>query len=165
MRQRPNYFEALIKDVRNISHSNLSIIDKDVRRTKGCADNKVKEEFVRNILIAFVRRNPKIGYLQGFNFMVDFFWKKGFTVEASFWLFCYLIEELIAFEFFRNLSTLFADIKMFKYFLYYKNRSLFKSLMQNKIDLFFVIHKWFLVNFLNVENIKVKIIFIKYICF
>jgi hypothetical protein len=156
MRQRPNYFEGLFKDSSSISKENLTIIEKDVRRTKGCYPKTEKEQFVRKILIAFVRRNPEIGYLQGFNFIVEFFWLKGFSEEASFWLFCHLIEDLISFEFFRNLTPLFADIKMFKYFLFFKNRKLFKSLMNYKIDLFFVIHKWFLVSFLNIDNLQVS---------
>lgn len=157
MRQRPNYFEGLFKDKISISKDNLSIIEKDVRRTDGCSSNSKKENFVKKILIAFVRRNPEIGYLQGFNFIVEFFWKKGFSMEASFWLFCHLIEDLISFEFFRNLTPLFADIKMFKYFLFFKKRKLFKSLMEYKIDLFFVIHKWFLVSFLNIDNLQVSL--------
>lgn len=153
----PGYYKALLANNKTISKENLSIIDKDVRRTPDCLNNPEKNAFIKNVLRAFVKRNPQIGYLQGFNFMVEFFWKKGFNQESAFWLFCHLAENLIISSFFKNLSPLFADVKIFKFLLFFKGRKLFKSLMEKKIDLFFVIHKWFLVHFLNVDNIKVRI--------
>jgi hypothetical protein len=140
-----------------ISKENLSIIEKDVRRTRNCLNNPRKMKFIRNVLQAFVKRNPEIGYLQGFNFMVEFFWTRGFDEESAFWMFCHLNENLVLINFFRNLTPLFADVKMFKYFLYYKNKKLFRSVMQNKIDLFFIVHKYFLVNFMNVDNPRVGV--------
>ena len=113
-------------------------------------------QYVTNVLHAFTKRNPEIGYLQGFNFIVDFFWKKGFDQESSFWLLCHLAEELVLFEFYKDMTPLFADIKMFKYFLFNRDKKLFKALIQNNIDVFFAIHKWFLVNFLNLENVSVS---------
>lgn len=157
MRTLPNYYRSLLKTQHGISKDYLSIIDKDVRRTKNCTTNLVKGAFVKNILLAFVKRNPEIGYLQGFNFMVEFFWKKGLEEEPGFWLFCHLAEDLVLYKFFNNLTPLFADVKIFKYFLFNKSKRLFKSIMQNRIDLFFIIHKWFLVNFLNIDNFPVSV--------
>jgi hypothetical protein len=113
------------------------------------------------VLIAFIKRNPEIGYLQGFNFMADFLWQKGFDEESAFWIFCHINENLIKKSFYQNLTLLFVDVKLFKYILFNKNKKLFRKLMENQIDLFFVIHKWFLVNFLNINNIKVG----SYSCF
>ena len=154
----PNYYQGLLSQNLYISKENLSIIEKDVRRTKNCLNNPAKMKFIRNVLQAFVKRNPEIGYLQGFNFIVEFLWLRGFNQESAFWIFCHMTENLVLIRFFRNLTPLFADVKMFKYFLYYQNKKLFRALMQNKIDLFFVIHKWFLVHFLNIDNTKVEII-------
>ena len=111
---------------------------------------------MENVLCAFVRRNPEIGYLQGFNFIVDFLWDKGFDEESAFWVFCHVTENLVMKKFYLNLTLLFVDVKLFKYILYNKNKKLFRKLMENQVDLFFVIHKWFLVNFLNINNLKVN---------
>lgn len=155
LRTLPGYYGSLVRQDVYISKENLTIIEKDVRRTRNCLNNPSKMKYIRNVLQAFVKRNPEIGYLQGFNFMVEFFWLRGFNEETAFWMFCHLNENLVLIKFFRNLTPLFADVKMFKYFLYYKNKKLFRSLMMNKIDLFFIIHKWFLINFMNVDNPKV----------
>lgn len=156
LRTMPFYYQKLLVKDLPISKEYFSIIEKDVRRTRNCLNNPAKMRFLRNVLQAFVKRNPGIGYLQGFNFIVEFLWLRGFNEEAAFWIFCHLNENLVLINFFRNLSPLFADVKMFKYFLYYKHKRLFQALMENRVDLFFLVHKWFLVHFLNVNNLQVN---------
>ena len=152
----PGYYQTLLRNSLEMSEEDRRTISKDVHRTKDCLKNSRKFEFMENVLCAFVRRNPEIGYLQGFNFIVDFLWDKGFDEESAFWVFCHVTENLVMKKFYLNLTLLFVDVKLFKYILYNKNKKLFRKLMENQVDLFFVIHKWFLVNFLNINNLKVN---------
>ena len=156
----PKYYKSLLTQNMFISKDDSSTIDKDVLRTKGCFKDKDKSQFITNVLRAFAKRNPDIAYLQGFNFIVDFLWQKGFDEESTFWIFCYIAENLILKKYHLNLTLLFVDVKLFKYILYNKNKKLFRKLMKNQIDLFYIIHKWFLVNFLNISNLKVSFILI-----
>lgn len=152
----PNYYATLLEQDLPITEDDVKTIEKDVHRTKDCQIKPEKYRFVENVLLAFTKRNPDIGYLQGFNFAVDFLWQKGFDQEAAFWILCHLNENLIDNKFFQNLMLVFVDVKLFKYFLYNLNKKLFRKIMSNGIDLFFVIHKWFLVNFLNIRNLHVN---------
>jgi hypothetical protein len=157
----PNYYTSLLEDKLSIAEGDKKTILKDIHRTRDCLENQRKFIFIENVLTAFAKRNPDIGYLQGFNFMVEFLWQKGFEEESAFWIFCHLTENLVLKKFYRNLTLLFVDVKLFKYVLYNKNKKFFRKLMENQIDLFFVIHKWFLVNFMNINNISVRRVFIK----
>lgn len=154
----PGYYQGLLRQDMPITEDDVKTIEKDVIRTKNCHKLPSKYRFVENVLLAFTKRNPKIGYLQGFNFAVDFLWEKGFDEEAAFWILCHLNENLIDNKFFENLMLVFVDVKLFKYFLYNVHKKLFSKIMANGIDLFFVIHKWFLVNFLNIRNLQVHLI-------
>lgn len=46
---------------------------------------------LKNILIAFSKKNPFIGYCQGLNFIAYFLISMQFSEEEAFWLLCQLI--------------------------------------------------------------------------
>ena len=152
----PGYYQSLLSDKIPICENTKKTILKDIHRTRDCVKNSQKFKFIENVLCALAKRNPDIGYLQGFNFIVEFLWNMGFREESAFWIFCHLTENLVLRQFYQNLTLLFVDVKLFKYVLFNKNKKLFRKLMANQIDLFFIIHKWFLVNFLNINNIHVR---------
>lgn len=125
---------------------------KDVRRTANCINSKTRFNQVKRVLMAFAKRNPEIGYLQGFNFMVDFLLDTGLTEEETFWVLVFLIEDLFHKQFYCSFFPLFADIKFFKCMIYHLNYKIFKQITSKQIDLFFILHKWFLLHFMDSSN-------------
>ena len=102
--------------------------------------------------MCFAKRNPEIGYLQGFNFIVDYFLTQDFSPEETFWLLVFIIEDLLHKQFYASFFPIFADIKFFKCMLYHLNYKIFKFITDNNFDLFFILHKWFLLHFMEVNN-------------
>jgi hypothetical protein len=123
-----------------------------VRRTANCQENPVHFENVQTVLTCFARRNPEIGYLQGFNFIVDFFLTNEYSPEETFWILVYIVEDLLHKQFYGSFFPIFADIKFFKCMLYHLNYKIFKHIVDKKLDLFFILHKWFLLHFMEVAN-------------
>ena len=128
------------------------IILKDVRRTANCLADPAHFKNVQTVLTCFARRNPEIGYLQGFNFIVDFFLSQGFAPEEAFWILVYIVEDLLHKQFYTSFFPIFADIKFFKCMLYHLNYKIFKHVVDRKLDLFFILHKWFLLHFMEIPN-------------
>lgn len=84
--------------------------------------------------------------------MVDFFLEQNFTEEQSFWFMVYIIEKLLHPQFYSSFFPLFADIKFFKVMLFHLNNEVFNSLMKNQMDLFFILHKWLFMHFMDISN-------------
>ena len=152
MSHYPGYFESLLTCFEGVFKAAEDIILKDVRRTSNCQNNPEHFQKVYNVLLCFARRNPEIGYLQGFNFIVDFFLTQGFTSEETFWILVFIIEDLLHKQFYASFFPIFADIKFFKCMLYHLNHKVFKHIADQKLDMFFVLHKWFLLHFMEVSN-------------
>ena len=70
----PNYYDNILNNYPNYIPSIYEqTIEKDLSRTfpeEEFYQKKDNIEKLRNILIAFSRRNSSIGYIQGFNFIV-----------------------------------------------------------------------------------------------
>lgn len=70
----PNYFQNILNNYpEHIPTIFISAIEKDITRTFPEEEFYHKKENlnkIRNILLAFSRRNSSIGYTQGFNFIV-----------------------------------------------------------------------------------------------
>ena len=94
------------------------IIHADVIRTIHENDQKHKEEIIgkmEKLLFSFARRNPYIGYCQGMNFILNFIITMQFTEEECFWLFVTVLEEIIPFSYYTNMSGVAADIKILEH--------------------------------------------------
>ena len=80
LRNNPNYYFSLLLNYSSNSHNTLneSKIDNDICRTfpldSYYSDINIQNK-MKNILIAYSRRNNTIGYCQGFNFIVGFLLK------------------------------------------------------------------------------------------
>lgn len=67
-------------------------IRQDIHRTVSksfTSDEELKS--LSNILTAFSRRNPYVGYCQGLNFVAYFLLTMQFSEEEAFWLLCEII--------------------------------------------------------------------------
>jgi len=65
----------------------MRAIKQDINRTVSKSLTSEEElKSLSNILIAFSRRNPYVGYCQGLNFVAYFLLTMQFTEEEVFWL-------------------------------------------------------------------------------
>lgn len=147
-------FFELIDSFKNTFNEYDLIIEKDLLRTSSCSNNPLHKEKLKNVLKALVRKNSKNGYLQGFNFMANYFLLNGYTETETFWIMSYILEKLLHPQFYNEFFPLFSDIKFLKVIIFHLNTHLFNHLTNFKIDFFFLLHKWFLLHFLEEENSK-----------
>jgi len=95
------YYQNLLNNYPNNIPSNAeNVIDADIPRTFPNEDflNEENLKKLRNILLVYSRRNPKIGYCQGFNYFAA---RLLFIFEQE--VFNYLIFFLIFFKMFRKM--------------------------------------------------------------
>ena len=71
MLTHPGYYDSLKNAALKYPHPGPSEIEKDLHRSgAGVSDSDI--DLMRNILQAFVLRNPSVGYCQGMNFIAGF---------------------------------------------------------------------------------------------
>ena len=105
-------FSANIKSLASVSHD----INADITRTltNNIWFRPIRSKVVKaqgelaSILRAFAVRNPKIGYVQGFNLIAGYLLLAMPTTEQAFWVFCFLIESVLPAEYFATGDTTFA---------------------------------------------------------
>lgn len=118
------------------------VINKDIDRTKGTLDEK---KIMRNVLNAYARRNSKVGYVQGHNFIVRLILELITNEEEVFWVYCFIIEECFSVSYFMNLNSLMLDSLIFRILLKAVEPKLAVHLQRiHDFDLDLVTFKWFL---------------------
>ncbi len=68
---------------------------------------------MKNVLIAFSRRNPFIGYCQGLNFIAFFLLTMQFTEEEAFFLLSTMLESIIPMDYYTNMIGVVCDQQIF----------------------------------------------------
>ena len=144
----PNYYFSLLNSFINSNNNfNENQIEKDINRTFIQNSNpELIKETLRNILITYSKRNLSIGYVQGFNFILN---KILFYLpyeEKSFWLFVQIIENILPIDFFSEMLGMMSEIDVLiclikeKFF-----PDLINKLNENNLicDLKDLILKWF----------------------
>ena len=150
--KHPDHYISLANNFEGVFNCSEDLIIKDVNRTLSCKDNPEHKESLTKVLYALARRNPEIGYLQGFNYMADFFLKQGFSEQECFWIMVFILEKLLHPQFYSSFFPLFADIKIFKVMLFNLDSEIFHYLTKNNLDLFLILHKWLFMHFMDVNN-------------
>ena len=118
------------------------IISKDVERTKGSITEK---KIMKNILAAYSRRNSKVGYVQGQNFIIRLIIDIIPEELDAFWIFCFVVEECFSVSYFINLKSLMLDALVFRIILKAVEPKLAVHLEQIKdFDLDIITFKWFI---------------------
>ena len=108
-----NYYNDLTKNYPEVilsPHENQ--INLDLERTfpqDPFFQDKNNLNKLRNILLAFTRRESTIGYCQGFNFIVGKILKICENEEETFWIFIGLIEKILPINYYNDLSGLMTD--------------------------------------------------------
>jgi hypothetical protein len=91
------YYTTILKKATRESSASISAedIEKDLDRTfpENIFFNKMGKERLRNVLLAYSERNPKVGYCQSMNFIVALLLLH-LDEEDSFWVMCAIIEDM-----------------------------------------------------------------------
>jgi hypothetical protein len=92
----------------------LRAIKQDINRTVSKSLTSTEElQSLSNILIAFSRRNPYVGYCQGLNFVAYFLLTMQFTEEEVFWIMSQIIETVIPMDYYTNMIGVVCDQQVF----------------------------------------------------
>ena len=83
-------------------------------------DEKTKKKLMqqlRSVLIAFLRRNAKIGYFQGMNFLVAHLLQQMKQEEYAFWTLCQIVEHYLPLDYFSNFFGVSVDQRVLDWYI------------------------------------------------
>ena len=132
-------------------------IDLDIPRTFSDLEkykNKTLIKKLKNVLIAFSRRNITIGYCQGFNFIIGKFLEiYNQNEEEVFWLFCQLIEVIFPSDYYLTLSGILTDTTILNEIIQMKYPNLEPSLQINYYNSIIIFLTGLFINNVNEETL------------
>jgi Rab-GTPase-TBC domain len=67
---------------------------------------------MRNVLIAYTKRNPLIGYCQGMNFILGRL-VQNLNEEEAFWVYSMLMEQVLPIDYYAQMIGVHADVEYF----------------------------------------------------
>ena len=159
MKEHPNYYNNILtnypEEMSNIHHE---IILKDLPRTfPDKNDEELYYKKLENILIAYSRRNPFLGYCQGFNFIVYFVLKIIKKEEEAFWLFVQIIEKILPLNYYSNVLGVLVYSALIEQLLFQFLPELFSFIQKNDYEIHItnLLYKWLLSLF--IENFPEKL--------
>lgn len=149
----PGYYHNILYEYPDYIPSKYkTIIDADIDRTCPTEDFFKKIENrkkLSNVLVAYSRRNCKIGYCQGFNFIVAKLLLI-FEEEDAFWLFVQIIENILPCEYYSELVGIMGDCTLCLKILNESNKKVMAKIKNFEVILNNLLYKWFISLF--VEN-------------
>jgi len=149
----PGYYHNILYEYPDYIPSKYkTIIDADLDRTCPNEDFFKKPENrkkLSNVLVAYSRRNCKIGYCQGFNLIVAKLLLI-FEEEDAFWLFVQIIENILPCEYYSELVGIMGDCSLCLKILYESNKKVMLKIKNFEVILNNLLYKWFISLF--VEN-------------
>ena len=143
MKNNRGLYEGLVDHEDYPIYYNKSIFH-DLHRT--VKDKESKEEemtSLKNILTAFSRRNPYIGYCQGLNFVAFFLMTMQFTEEESFWILSQITETVIPMDYYTNMVGVACDQQIFLEILSIIKPKITKKFMDAGLDGTIISIRWF----------------------
>ncbi len=153
----PQYYHTLVNFPLGIPSPYENQIEMDLHRTFP-SDPFFKEDesinALRNILLAYSRRNVTIGYCQGFNFIVGRIYKITKNEENAFWIFVQLIESILPISYYSELSGIIVDTSILHILLKMYHQDLYAHLVEIGYDLSLnnILYKWFVSLFIQNTN-------------
>ena len=84
--------------------------------------------------MAYIKRNPTIGYCQGMNFVAGRLLKV-LEEEEAFWVLCQLLESILPLDYYSNMVGVLVDQKIFFKLIKTKMSDLHRHLDNIKLDL------------------------------
>lgn len=108
----PGYYEALKKHKILYPHPGHGDVEKDLKRSGLGGEDKTDQiTMMRNVLGAFITRNPSIGYCQGMNFLAARL-LVFLNEEEAFWTLTRMIEHILPIDNYSNLVGVLVDQKI-----------------------------------------------------
>lgn len=159
----PGYYKAIVDFPTGIPSPYENQIEMDLNRTFP-TDPFFKEvntiNALRNILLAYSRRNISIGYCQGFNFIVGRIFKITRNEENTFWIFVQIIESILPLSYYSELSGIIVDTSILHILLKMYHQDLYDYLVALNYDLSInnILYKWFVSLF--IQNINENLSYI-----
>lgn len=103
-----NYYNFLALSFPNdVPLINEKQIDLDINRTATPYKDKLKR-----ILLAYSKRNSSIGYIQGFNFIVDKILRFVDDEEKAFWIFVVMLEDILPINYYSEMAGVMSDVDL-----------------------------------------------------
>lgn len=134
----PQYYSHLINNfpetIPNVHENQISI---DLERTFPKDEFFQKSENInslKNVLIAYSRRNKTLGYNQGLNFIAAKILKQLDNEENTFWLYTQILEIYLPLNYYNDLIGVMADCSIFQILLKKHHEDIYKVLEKNKLD-------------------------------
>lgn len=84
--------------------------------------------------MAYIKRNPTIGYCQGMNFVAGRLLKV-LSEEEAFWVMCCLLESILPLDYYSNMVGVLVDQRIFFDLIRKQMQDLHKHLDTIKLDL------------------------------
>lgn len=78
------YYESLVNSLEDPFNNFAQVIDLDVRRTPAAIKNKSIYQQLTNVLLAYAKRNSRVGYCQGLNGIVVYFLQRKIPEEVDY---------------------------------------------------------------------------------
>ncbi|KRX00228.1 Rab-GTPase-TBC domain [Pseudocohnilembus persalinus] len=123
---------------------------KDVDRTFFSHDSSQQMfQQLYNLLMVYSRRNAKIGYCQGMNFIASFLLQQNFNEEQCFWILANVLEEILPLDYYTNMTGAVIDKKAFQDILDAYNPQVSDKLSELELDLTIFCTNWFVCLFTN----------------
>jgi hypothetical protein len=109
---------------------------------------------LRNVLYAFAKRNPTIGYCQGINFLTAHL-LSWLSEEEAFWTLCCLIESILPLDYYSGMIGVLIDQKLFTRFIKTIMPAFWDHLKKLSLDPSLISLQWFICLFS--YNLKSKV--------
>ena len=152
MDRHRGYYAQLEESFEGHMLSARRIILNDIKRTYASVITPYTKERMYRVLYSYAKRNMEIGYCQGMNFVCYHFLEAGFDEEETFWVLCYIFEQLIPKDYYINMVPVIADIKVLRHMLRERQPELVQHIQALSVDLNFLLIPWFLMSFTNLQN-------------
>ena len=162
--ENPTYYNKILHNYPKnpLSEKNENQIFLDIYRTFPEDENfrKEKIESLKNVLIAYSRRNCSLGYCQGFNYIVGKLLKVIKDEEKVFWIFTQIIENILPINYYYDSMGIIIDNNILFEKLERSNKTLMNHFKKNKFELLIknILYKWLICLFS--QNIKDELLFL-----
>lgn len=162
--KNPNYYNTILNHFPEnpISIKNENQVLLDIHRTFPEDDffTEEKLESLKNILIAYSRRNCTLGYCQGFNYIVGKILKVVSDEENVFWIFVQILENILPINYYYNSVGIIIDNSIFVEQLKINDKDLMDHFVKYNFELLVknILYKWLICLFS--QNIKDDLLFL-----
>lgn len=151
MDSNPGYYQSLLDNFLEYPNPSFHQIELDLRRTFSDMkehNHPEREQQMRNILRAYVKRNPSIGYCQGVNFITAILLQH-LNEEEAFWVLCQIIEYMLPLDYYTIMTGVIIDQRWLELLVKDRIPAITKHLRKVEYDCQANLFQWFVCLFAN----------------